>query len=340
LSSRLVALLAVLVSCAAAATRPADLRAHVEFLASDILQGRDTPSAGLDIAAQYIAVQFHRAGLTPGVHGGWFQEKAPGERNVVGLLPGITGEYVIVSAHYDHVGICKPGEQDPICNGANDDASGVASMIEIAARLAKRAKLRRNVVFIAFFGEEKDLSGSVFYAENPVFDLNKTVAQINLEHTGRTDDLEGPNPRTLEVTGFDYCEVGAILAAAAPPGVKFSKRPKWSDEAFVRSDNEPLARKGVPAHTLGAAFMFPDYHQPGDEWQKLDYTNMAVITDAAAAGIAALANRPTAPKWYIGAPYGGDISTRLAAPPKASARASGNSRATRPPTQRARSRAR
>jgi Zn-dependent M28 family amino/carboxypeptidase len=220
-----------------------------------------------------------------------------------------------VTAHYDHTGVCKPGEADPVCNGANDNASGVASILEIAARLAsRRAPLRRTVVFIAFFGEEDGMLGSRFYAEHPLFPIESTAAQINFEQTGRTDDLEGANPRTLNLTGFDYSEVGAILSAAAPPGVRISKRPKWSDEAFERSDNEALAKKGVPAHTLTVSYMFPDYHLPGDEWHKLDYENMAAITDAAAAGIAALANRSEPPRWYVGAPYGGGTPNAVERP--------------------------
>jgi hypothetical protein len=308
---RLACALTVLVCGAHAAIRPADLRAHVEFLSSDYMEGRDTPSPGLDTAAQYIAVQFRRAGLDPQPDGTWFQEQSPGRKNVAGVLrgsdPALANTYVLVTAHYDHIGVCKPGEKDPVCNGANDNASGVASMIEIAARLsARRPRLKRTVVFIAWFGEEKGLVGSRYYAENPVFPIESTVAQINIEQTGRPDDLEGPNPRTLNVTGYDYSEVGILLASAAPPGVRVSKRPGWSDEAFERSDNEALAKKGVPAHTIAASFMFPDYHLPGDEWEKLDYRNMAVITDAAAAGIAALANRRQPPRWYVGSPYGGD----------------------------------
>jgi Zn-dependent M28 family amino/carboxypeptidase len=328
---RLVCALAVLVCCASGATRPADLRAHVEFLSSDYMEGRDTPSPGLDTAAQYISVQFRRAGLVPPADGTWFQEQAPGKRNVVGVLrgsdPALAETYVLVTAHYDHVGVCKPGEQDPVCNGANDNASGVASVIEIAARLAaRRPRPKRTLVFIAYFGEEKGLVGSRYYAEHPLFPIESTIAQLNFEQTGRTDDLEGPNPRTLNVTGFDYSEVGILLAAAAPPGVRISKRPKWSDEAFERSDNEALAKKGVPAHTLAASFMFPDYHQPGDEWRKLDYRNMAVITDAAAAGVAAIANRPEAPRWYVGAPYGSGTSAIARPAPRKSKAAATRSR--------------
>src|SRR4051812_37199527 len=139
---RLACALTLFVCCAVAATRPADLRAHVEFLSSDFMQGRDTPSPGLDIASEYIAVQFHRAGLAPLPDGTWFQEQGAGHRNVVGVLqgsdPSLADTFVLVTAHYDHVGVCKPGEQDPICNGANDNASGVASMIEVASRLAAR----------------------------------------------------------------------------------------------------------------------------------------------------------------------------------------------------------
>lgn len=323
MKQRLACALTLLVCCAAAATRPADLRAHVEFLSSDAMKGRDTPSRGLNTAGEYIAAQFRRAGLAPPPGGSWFQVQGAGHRNVVGVLrgsdPALADTFVLVTAHYDHVGVCKPGEADSICNGANDNASGVASMIEVAARLAeRRLSPKRTLVFIAFFGEEKGLVGSRYYAEHPLFPIASTVAQINFEQTGRIDDEDGSNPGVLNVTGFDYSEVGAILAAASPPNVRIANRTKWSDAAFERSDNEALAKKGVPAHTLVVAFMFPDYHQPGDEWQKLDYANMALVTDAAAAGIAALADRTEPPRWYTGAPYGGKSGHAVPRPAAAS----------------------
>ncbi|MBC8167607.1 MAG: M28 family peptidase, partial [Bryobacteraceae bacterium] len=164
---------------------PSDLRAHVDFLASDELEGRATPSKGLTSAAAYIAAQFRRVGLTTQFQ----QGDKPDHRNVVGILPGSGQQYLLISAHYDHIGLAKEGS-DLVYNGANDNASGVASLIEIARLLASRRKpLRRTLVFIAFYGEEKGLLGSRFYAAHPLYPLASTIALINLEQTGRTDDL-------------------------------------------------------------------------------------------------------------------------------------------------------
>lgn len=302
---------ALAVPLAWSAILPADLRAHVEFLASDALEGRATPSPGLNVASEYIAAQFRRAGLKPQPDGTYFQTASEGERNVVGVLPGsspkLKGQYILVTAHYDHVGVKKEGEGDLINNGANDNASGVASLIEIARSLgASRLHPRRTVVFITYFGEEQGMRGSRYYVAHPLFPLESTVAQINLEQTGRIDDIQGENVKTLNVTGYEFTEVAKILrSVAALSGVKVVRREKWSDMAFERSDNEALAKKGVPAHTLSVAYMFPDYHKVSDEAEKLNYKNMALVTGAIAKGVIAIANRYEPPHWYEGMSYGG-----------------------------------
>jgi hypothetical protein len=314
----------------------ADLRAHVELLASDLLKGRATRSHGLDVAAEYIAAQFRRAGLEPLADGSYFQIAGPGTKNVIGVMRGSDPElrvtYVLVTAHYDHVGSKAEGEGDIIWNGANDNASGVATLIEIADALAK-TKPGRTLIFIAYYGEEKGMVGSRHYAENPAFPIEATVAQVNIEQTGRTDDLDGPNVGAFNVTGFDYSEVAGILEEAAKPlGVQVVKRSRWSEMAFERSDNEALAKKGVPAHTISVAYMYPDYHKESDHWDKLDYANMAKVTEAAAAGVLALANRPSPPRWYDDIPKAaalgdrlGRVTTRPGGPPAASAPESGSS---------------
>ncbi len=97
-----------------------------------------------------------------------------------------------VTAHYDHIGVKAQGEGDTIFNGANDNASGISALIEIARAIARSPKRPlRSIAFIAFFGEERGLVGSRYYARNPVFPIDKTYAQINLEQLGRTDDSEG-----------------------------------------------------------------------------------------------------------------------------------------------------
>ncbi|HEV3470535.1 MAG TPA: M28 family peptidase [Pyrinomonadaceae bacterium] len=225
-------------------------------------------------------------------------------RNVAGLLrgsdPKLRDTYVIVSAHYDHVGVragCAAG--DCIYNGANDDGSGTVAVIELAAALSRlERKPRRSILFLAFFGEEMGLLGSRHYGRRPLVPLAKTVAQVNLEQVGRTDDSEGPQVGTAAVTGFDYSDVGeALRRAAEAAGVRLYKHPTKSDAYFSRSDNQALADLGVPAHTVGVAFDFPDYHGVGDHWEKVDYANMERVVRAVALGLLSLADDPKAPRW-------------------------------------------
>ena len=299
---------------------PNSLRGHVSFLASDLLEGRSTPSRGLDIAAEYIAAQFRRAALQPAGEDGYFQagSMAPSTRNrnpaapppapvklrnVIGVLRGsdaaLSTTYVILSAHYDHLGMLQTGEGDRIFNGADDNASGTAAVLEIAAAIARLGtRPKRSIVFMAFAGEEKGLLGSRYYAAHPVFPVEKTVAAINLEELGRTDDVTGPVLSTAYVTGFDYSDIGPILETAGKlTGVTIAKHAENSDRFFGSSDNQPLAAAGIPAHTLSVGFIFPDYHKVGDEWQKLDYDNMAKVVRAVALGVYMIADGAEPPRW-------------------------------------------
>jgi hypothetical protein len=337
------------------------LRGHLSFIASDLLEGRNTPSRGLEIAAEYIAAQFRRAGLEPAGDAGaesYFQtsewsvgpvkdnvvELAVDEgkqkmraradqlaaigvnveqqsmeangganggsekpvvklRNVVGLLrgsdPALRDSYVIVSAHYDHIGVRPTGEGDRINNGANDDGSGTVSVIELATALAGlKQRPKRSVVFIAWFGEEKGLQGSRYYARHPVFPLEKTVAMVNLEQLGRTDDSEGQKLNSATLTGFDFTDLGPIFRAAGEKtGVDVYKHEKNSDAFFSRSDNQALADAGIPSHTLCVAFIYPDYHKVGDHWEKIDYANLARVNRTIALALVTIADNAEPPKW-------------------------------------------
>jgi Zn-dependent M28 family amino/carboxypeptidase len=132
-----------------------------------------------------------------------------------------------------------------------------------------------------------------------VFPVEKTVAGINLEQVGRTDDSQdGDQTGRASVTGFDYSDVGAILrAAGARTGVTIAKHPRNSDAFFGRSDNQALADLGVPAHTVSVAYTFPDYHGVGDHWDKLNYANMTRVTRAVALAVRALADNAREPRW-------------------------------------------
>jgi hypothetical protein len=225
-------------------------------------------------------------------------------RNVIGVLrgsdPALRETYVLVTAHYDHLGVNPnvPGP-DKIFNGANDDGSGTVSVIEIANALSRlKQRPKRSIVFMTVFGEEKGLLGSRYYGRHPIFPIEKTVADVNLEQIGRTDDSEGPQVGTCAMTGFDFSDVGEIFKAAGDlVGIKVYKHPTKSDTYFGRSDNQALADQGVPAHTLSVAYEYPDYHQVGDHWDKVDYDNMAKVDRMVAVGLLMIANSTSEPKW-------------------------------------------
>jgi hypothetical protein len=231
-------------------------------------------------------------------------------RNVVGILRGsdpvLKSTYVLVTAHYDHLGVCSTGA-DRICNGANDDASGAASVIELASALARlRERPKRSLVFVTFFGEEEGLYGSRYYIRHPAVPLDETVADLNLEQLGRTDDSDGPQKGRATLTGFEYTDIGPTLVKAGElTGVVVADSGERSDAFFARSDNQSFADAGVPANTLLVAYEFPDYHQPGDEWQKLDYANMEKIDRMIAVGLLMIAGNPVPPKWIETNPKAG-----------------------------------
>lgn len=288
---------------------PQRLRTHVERLADDRLRGRPTPSPQLDEAAQYVREQLHRHGLVaPELAPEHLQRfecggpEHPGlASNVIALLPGrdpgLAAQTVMVSAHYDHVGVREIGE-DPIFNGANDDASGTAAVLAIAEALAA-APPRRSVLFVAFCGEELGLLGSRHYAEHPVRPLEDVVAHVNLEMLGRP----GPaDPPVAWLPGSTRSDLGTWLAAANPgasavPFLDGSAIGPEEGNAFDRADNYPLALAGVVAHTVAAGRIDELYHSPDDESDTIDYERMAVIVQAVARGVHRLAEHDGRPAW-------------------------------------------
>jgi Zn-dependent M28 family amino/carboxypeptidase len=147
------------------------------------------------------------------------KQKAVVLRNVAGILHGsdpiLKDTYILVTAHYDHLGTKPDGQGDRIYNGANDNASGTASIIEIASALSRLpAKPKRSIVFVAFFGEEEGLLGSKWYDRHPAVPLAKTIGNINLEQMGRTDDRSGKQVNTATLTGFDFSDLPQAFAKA------------------------------------------------------------------------------------------------------------------------------
>jgi hypothetical protein len=258
-------------------------------LEAPVLQVRDSQAAALLLETAELTLSAHVPAPT---------REQFALRNVVGVLRGsdpvLREQYIILSAHYDHLGQNAQG----IFHGANDNASGTASVIEIGNALASlEPHPKRSILFVTFFGEEKRLLGSTYYTHHPVVPLKATVANVNLEQMGRTDDITGPKIATFSVSGESLSNLASIMTGSAiTEGVKFDSR-SGADDYFERSDNFPFAKEGIVAHTIGVAGEFPGYHGLGDTADKIDFDNMAKVARGVAAGIIELANRDDLPRW-------------------------------------------
>jgi Peptidase family M28 len=216
--------------------------------------------------------------------------------NVVGVVPGRrTDEVVLFSAHYDHIGV-RPGETadtDSIANGANDDASGTAAVIELARYFKDMGRQERTMVFAAFTAEESGGYGSRYFSSqlNP----DQIVAMFNVEMIGK-GAVEGPN--TAWITGFERSDFGPILQEAVQgTEFRFYPDPYPDQNLFYRSDNATLARLGVPAHSISTTpiDVDPDYHQVTDEVGTLDLTHLTNTIKAIAAGASTIVSGQATP---------------------------------------------
>lgn len=308
----------------------AEVRRHVEYLAGDALEGRFTLSKGYLTAAAYVAERFAALGLTPGGTAGWFQpvpipivEGTPPTKriyeapNVIGILPGadpvLKNEYVVLSAHLDHVGTDPKRAGDNIFNGAMDNASGVATMLETARAFAEsRQRPRRSILFVALAGEEMGLLGSSHLARNPVVGSGKIVADVNLDMPILLYDFQD-----VIAYGGEHSTMGEITArAGAKMGVSATPDPMPEEDFFERSDHYSFVKVGVPSIFLMTGFknggekafrtfLAKNYHQPSDQtdlpfnWEagakfaRLNYLIAREVADA-----------PEAPRWYEGNRYG------------------------------------
>lgn len=203
--------------------------------------------------------------------------------NVVGILPGRSkkNEYVIFSAHYDHLGIGKPNEKgDSVYNGANDDASGCTAVIMLANYFARTRMNERTLVFATFTAEEIGEYGSQYFSTQ--FDPATVMAMFNIEMIG-TASKWGPN--SAFITGYERSDMAKILEKnLAGSEFSFHPDPYTEQQLFYRSDNASLAKLGVPAHTISTFEIDVDkhYHTLDDDIDHLDMKNMAAIIRAIA----------------------------------------------------------
>jgi aminopeptidase N len=265
------------------------LMGHVRYLASDSLQGRLEGSVGIEEAAAYIADHFESAGLEPLFDGSYYQnfgldfglvDTASTDTvrvfNVGGLLRGEEqgGRYIVIGAHYDHLGLGQiasstPGRRE-IHNGADDNASGVAAVLEIARRAGSAERPARSIAFVCFTAEELGAIGSEYYCKHPPFPIDSTVAMINLDTVGRLEN------NCLIVFGAKSATEFSDMLTRANSGHSLDLVEK--EEIYGFSDQNPFYVRGIPAvHFFTGAYA--DYHSPDDDWQNLNYQGLAVVTE-------------------------------------------------------------
>jgi Peptidase family M28 len=217
--------------------------------------------------------------------------------NVIGVLrgsdPDLADEAILITAHLDHIGTTTRGD-DTINNGADDNATGVTGVVTLAdAFSALKTPPGRSVIFMTFWGEEKGLLGSKYYAQHPIWPLDNTVANINLEMIGRPE--EGAEGKAWG-TGWPRSTLGPQMAAgAARTGVTIFDHKSFSEMLYTRSDNYSLVNVGVIAHSFSAGSLHSDYHQPSDEVDKLNIPHMTKVIQGLFAGALPIANGELTP---------------------------------------------
>ena len=256
---------------------------HVHILASDSLQGRQAGSDGAHMAADYIIEQFKEIGLKPFVGDSTYRQKfivGTSTRiysNIIGYLEGsdpiLKDEYIIIGAHYDHLGLREKGSETVIYNGADDNASGTAAMIEIARRLRqKEGKLARTILFVAFDAEEIGLHGSEYLAS--ILPAEQVKFMISMDMVGwlqATDELT--------VAGVAMLKGGRNIMESVPTPAGLNVHLKRYDKMIMGgSDHDSFASLGVPAFYATTGLKSP-YHKPEDTAEKIDYSGMALVTE-------------------------------------------------------------
>ena len=295
---------------AAAAITADAVGAHVAWLADDERLGRRTPGPGLAASAAYIAGVFRDAGLRPGGDGGTFLQRfgcagLTGDArpaNVVAYRRGsdsrLASEWIVVTAHYDGLGVRLPGVGgDTIYNGADDDASGTAALLEVARAFTRLPRApARSVAFVAMGGEELGLVGSWWFVEHRPTGMGDMAANVNLDMVGRNA------PAQLYSFGEVWSTVGAAARAVAQAHPELGFRLVAltnEDRGFERSDQFPFAYNGIPAVFLNTGTE-GEYHQPSDEAATIDNEKLSRVARFTLLLTYDLASRSERPKWNMG----------------------------------------
>ena len=281
----------------------ATVKKHLYTLASDAMEGRQAGTIGIEKAAQYIETAFEDIGLTKYNNLSTYRQnfKANGLDlfNVIGVLEGKSkkDEFVVISAHYDHLGVKKEGTGDLIYNGADDDASGTTAVLTLAQYFKELGTNERTLIFVAFTAEEMGLLGSRHFGQD--VNASQFIAGINIEMIGKHSSY-GPN--TAWLTGFDRSDFGSIIQKNLV-GTSYTVHPDPypTQRLFFRSDNASLAQLGIPSHTFSTVPIDTDvhYHQVTDEAATLDMEIIIQTIRAIALGTQSIVSGEDAPTRVI-----------------------------------------
>jgi hypothetical protein len=311
----------------------ASVKRNIGILAADSMEGRMTGSRGQERAAVWLERQYRAAGLTPAGDSGTFRQhiplriaqgpaNAPGRTrpapvaswaawdslpaeqrlrtsNVAAMIRGsdpvLRDEVVLVTAHYDHIGIREPVDGDSINNGADDDASGNVALIEMAKALMKGPRPKRTILFMSITGEEVGGFGTSWYIRHPLLPLEQTIVDLNVEMIAHVDSLAGGFGKAW-LTGYERSTLGDLLA---DNGIPLVPDPRPGQNFFSRSDNVAFARIGIPAHSLSSYNLLTPYHSPKDEASIVNVEHMAQVIAATTKAVRLLSDGPK-PTWHPG----------------------------------------
>lgn len=289
-----------------------ELKTHLTVVASDEMEGRETGSPGQKRAGNYLIEQYKKNGIPfPKGADSYYQpipaaflnakrnEGLGDSENIWAFIEGSEkpNEIVVISAHYDHVGI-KNGE---VYNGADDDGSGTVALLEIAQAFQKAKKEghgpKRSLLFLHVTGEEHGLLGSRYYAENPLFPLSQTVADVNIDMIGRRDAQHTNDGNYIYVIGSDYlssdlytvCEAVNAKYTQLKLDYKYNDR-KDPNRFYYRSDHYNFAKHNIPSVFLFSG-VHADYHKATDEVDKIEFDLLSKRAQYAFTIVWEIANR-------------------------------------------------
>lgn len=216
--------------------------------------------------------------------------------NVIGVVKGSEKpeEYIVVSSHYDHIGVGAPQNGDAIHNGADDDATGTTAVLLLAEAIAKGPQPRRSIAFVCFSAEEKGLKGSAAFVENSPIPLAQIRCNVNLEMLGRP---EAGKENKAWFTGAEYSDFAAVATVALKrEGIEVSEF-AMGRQLFAASDNLSFAKKGIVAHSISAGSLHQDYHKPTDEVSRINLAHMTSVIRGLKAVVLDMADRDESLRW-------------------------------------------